>query len=108
MSNKELRSAPRLFAKSAFFSVEINKFSQNEERVRVDPSESRCLKGVHSLKCFFFFQVLSNLHPFKLLVGRKGSSRNTFNQVLLQAAKREKEGRSETKKVQISANHTKC
>lgn len=39
----------------------------------------------------FFFK---NLHPFELLVGSEGSSRDAFNQVLLQTTEREK-GRSE-------------
>lgn len=45
-----------------------------------------------ALKVRMFFW--SNLHPFELLVGREGSSRNAFNQVLLQTTERKK-GRSE-------------
>lgn len=46
--------------------------------------------------CLFYLFIFfwSNLHPFELLVGREGSSRNAFNQVLLQTTEREK-GRSE-------------
>lgn len=98
-SNKDLWSAPRLFAKSAFFSVEINKFSQTEERVHVDLRKSHSSLPWRCAWFKIFFKVWLNLHPFELLVGRKGSSRNTFNQVLLQAAERKKKGRVWIKRV---------
>lgn len=95
--SKEVRSAPGLFAMSAIFSVEINKFPLNE-RGGVQRRKSRSSVPERCARFKMLFKVLSNLHPFELLVGRKGSSRNTFNQILLQAAKAEKEERSETKK----------